>query len=418
MKVLFFSYLVVGDNYKGGGWVDSLLYLLHEHSNYELAVVCPSVLVKTVKTESKDGLCYYYIPLRQNRWKSLLNRMFRKALIELDKEAISFAINDFSPDIIQLFGLETPFGAALSSIKDKPIVVHIQGIASSYYTKWFPMGFSINWTWWHSSLRDKILFATPRETYLLFCKLAEMEKQSFPHYHYYFGRTEWDYQISRLLAPSSKYYKCDEMLRSVFYSKKWDLRNLGKVIISTTTNGEIYKGFDTILRTADCLKQSGLQFEWNIYGVAESFSLKKMIELGVGMKFSECSVFFRGSKDAQELAEHLMNTTFYVHASHIDNSPNALCEAMLLGVPCIATYVGGVPSLIDDKVNGYLVSDNEPLQLASMIRMLCQLPDELKDISRAARHTAIERHNGMHILEQIKDAYNDVLNDFRERQNA
>lgn len=60
----------------------------------------------------------------------------------------------------------------------------------------------------------------------------------------------------------------------------------------------------------------------------------------------------------------------YVHPAYIDNSPNALCEAMLLGVPCIASYVGGIPSIIQNEVSGLLAPANEPYYLAEKIYWL------------------------------------------------
>ena len=44
----------------------------------------------------------------------------------------------------------------------------------------------------------------------------------------------------------------------------------------------------------------------------------------------------------------LLDSHLYVYPSLMDNSPNALCEAQLLGVPCIATYVGGIPKMEKD----------------------------------------------------------------------
>ena len=43
----------------------------------------------------------------------------------------------------------------------------------------------------------------------------------------------------------------------------------------------------------------------------------------------------------------------------MDNSPNSLCEAMAVGMPVIASNIGGIPSLIDDEVNGLLFKVND-----------------------------------------------------------
>lgn len=40
--------------------------------------------------------------------------------------------------------------------------------------------------------------------------------------------------------------------------------------------------------------------------------------------------------------------------SHIENSPNNLCEAMILGMPCIATDAGGTSTLLSNMKDGLL----------------------------------------------------------------
>ena len=114
----------------------------------------------------------------------------------------------------------------------------------------------------------------------------------------------------------------------------------------------------------------------------------------------------------KKIVDSLLNSTFYVHVSHIDNSPNALCEAMLLGVPSIATYVGGIPSIIIDKVTGYLVPDSEPYSLAFHYKSLYKSEDALKEISDMAHLSALQRHDENNILDQLQKAYNDIISDF------
>ena len=51
----------------------------------------------------------------------------------------------------------------------------------------------------------------------------------------------------------------------------------------------------------------------------------------------------------------MLNADFFVMSSDFEGMPNALIEAMCLGLPCISTKVSGAIDLIQDKVNGYLV---------------------------------------------------------------
>lgn len=82
------------------------------------------------------------------------------------------------------------------------------------------------------------------------------------------------------------------------------------------------------------------------------------------LKFADNSIEFLGILSEDELKNTLLSSDIYVHTAYIDNSPNALCEAMILGLPCIASYVGGISSLMKNGESGILVPVNEPYYLA------------------------------------------------------
>lgn len=73
--------------------------------------------------------------------------------------------------------------------------------------------------------------------------------------------------------------------------------------------------------------------------------------------------------------EKLMNSSLFVLPSNYEGMPNALMEAMAIGLPCISTDcpIGGPKYLIDDGVNGFLVPLNDQENLAR--KMLLTLSD-------------------------------------------
>ena len=99
----------------------------------------------------------------------------------------------------------------------------------------------------------------------------------------------------------------------------------------------------------------------------------------------------------------------YVHPAYIDNSPNSLCEAMLLGLPCIASCVGGISSIIDDGKSGILVPVNEPYLLADKIKQLSKDKDLQQRLSTEAIAKASDRHNVENIKSELLNAYNQII---------
>jgi glycosyltransferase involved in cell wall biosynthesis len=68
-----------------------------------------------------------------------------------------------------------------------------------------------------------------------------------------------------------------------------------------------------------------------------------------------------------------------------DGIPNVLLEAMALGKPVISSSVGGIPELIEDRVNGFLVRPDDPEQLADAIKRLMNDKDLAETIGRSAK---------------------------------
>ena len=411
MRVLFFSYISLDNNkYKGGNWVKSLIELLAYRPEFEVAVV---YITRDNSCEKKieNNIAYYPVYYKESLINRVICRLRNISLPIICDEKIFEVIREFKPEIIQLFGIETPFGSILRKIDDIPVVVHLQGIISSCISFYFPIGFPKFLSWLYSPTVAKIKKNTDYDLYCRLVNLSKVEKINFQNYKYYLGRTTWDHQLAKMLSPDSHYYHCNEILRPGFYDELWQWIERSKIVISSTMNGELYKGFDTILKTAKILKECNVDFIWNIYGVQDDFYSKRSLEVYCRAKFHENNVVFRGKKNANELIYELKNTTYYVQASHIDNSPNALCEAMIMGVPSIATYVGGVPSLIDNGVNGWLIPDSECYQLAFLIKNLKNNPDEMKRVSLNARKIALERHNYQKVIGQLMMIYKDILKD-------
>jgi glycosyltransferase involved in cell wall biosynthesis len=98
----------------------------------------------------------------------------------------------------------------------------------------------------------------------------------------------------------------------------------------------------------------------------------------------------------------------YFHSSYIDNSPNSLCEAQILGLPVVATYVGGIPSLIAEGETGYLVPANDPYQAAYHILQLYKNPALNRKMGERAKEIAKVRHDKMRIIQQIMNVYSNI----------
>jgi glycosyltransferase involved in cell wall biosynthesis len=80
----------------------------------------------------------------------------------------------------------------------------------------------------------------------------------------------------------------------------------------------------------------------------------------------------------------------------------------LLGLPVIATCLGGIPSLVTHKENGLLVPANAPYELCYWLQHLCQHPEMMLRLGSAARKTALVRHSKEKIVSELLNVYHQV----------
>lgn len=416
MKVLWFSNTPsnaaaeLGASGKGGGWISSLETLVTERTSIELGIVFFYPMQEDKKIV-RHSTTYYAIALEE---KNALARVKDRFLLNLPTDSKIFkllqVVDQFKPDIIHVFGSEEVFGM-IAKYVNTPVALHIQGILTPYLDNWFPRGVS-NWDIlkripWKDSIRGAGLYFD----YRTIAKMARREREIFSHCKYYMGRTFWDESVSRLLSPGSKYFHCEEVIRPMFNEHQWTKQAADKpFVISTTINPNIYKGLDIILKTAKLLKkQAGLKFTWNVYGINGNHVLVRLFEGLLEDSFSKYSVVFHGPVDADKLVSSLCQSHVFVHPSHIDNSPNSVCEAMLLGMPVIAANTGGVSSLLTDGKEGILYPDNDSYLLARHITDLASEPDNAVALGRQARVRAQNRHNSQAIVERLESIYQQIL---------
>lgn len=390
--------------YNGGGWVSSLMGLLP--SDVELAV--SYISNDGELTFESDGVKYYRIPDAYNssaagRFCKMLGFDSRESEYLLD--SMSAVMQDFKPDIIEVFGSEHIYGM-IAGRTDVPVVLHIQGILAECWKHFLPEGMSMfQYANSGGSLRGflgKLYYADS------FRKRSVRESEIFATLKNYIGRTAWDRQYVNSVAPEARYYHLDEVLREPFYDNagRWcSLQISGKPVIVSTISEAPYKGADVVLRAARKLKDSGLDFEWKVYGNVNATFFEKF----TGIRAKDANVRFDGVIDAESLAEALCSASVYVHPSYIENSPNSLCEAQMIGVPSVATDAGGVSSIVNNGVDGILVPAGDFGAVADNICRIIEDKRLASSLSSASVEVAVNRHDRDKIAAGLMTIYNELL---------
>ncbi len=98
---------------------------------------------------------------------------------------------------------------------------------------------------------------------------------------------------------------------------------------------------------------------------------------------------FRGSLPRDEALRVMAGAEAGLLSSAWENLPHSVVEALAVGVPVVATAVGGVPEIVHDGENGLLVPPGRPKELAGAIRRMLE-EDGLRDRLAAAAKPSVE----------------------------
>lgn len=365
----------------------------------------------TVQKLTVNGIQYYLIPIGKKRINSRLN-ISDWIYIE----------NDFKPDIVHIHGTEYSHGMDLMNARPElKYVVSIQGLVSVYH-RYFLAGMS---TWdvlRHITLRDILRANTLFNAKHDFYKRGLVEKEYIERANVVIGRTDWDRAHAWAINPNADYQFCNESLRNEFYTiEKWFLKNCRRNSIFLSQATYPIKGLHQVLKAVALLKDKYPALLLKIAGPDitncrsfkarlkrsgySSFIASKIEILGL-----EKHVVFLGQLNAEEMKIAYLSAHIFVCPSSIENSPNSLGEAQILGVPCIATSCGGTPSMVKDGISAMLYQFDEYEMLATKIDKLFGSDDLCIMLSENGNKESRLRHNKAINLNAQMAIYSGLIN--------
>lgn len=408
MRVLWFS--VTPSRYNSdtlyGGWVASLEDLLTaKYKDLKLGIAFEHT--DRCFKQLRGNVTYYPIN-KYNGWRDkLYEKLHFSYNWKLLKPHILQIISDFNPDIIHCFGSEWPFGL-IAEDTDIPVVIHMQGFLNIYSLSSEMVCRPIDQFAFHHY--NPLVYLQYRFRQYKSVQSNAQERKIMYINKYFMGRTEWDRNIVKYYSPGAQYFHCEEAIRPVFMNtqKRWHFVKRDKLKLVTISSASTLKGNDLILRTAKVLTEMGVDFEWRVAGGKDSF---KLCEYMLNLKHGDLHINLLGRISAEEIINELADSEFYVHTAIIDNSPNSLCEAQLIGCPVVATNVGGIPQLVTNGETGYLYPYNEPNSLVFILLNLHGDKEHLERISENEIKIALERHNKEKIANSVFSIYSKITSE-------
>lgn len=329
-------------------------------------------------------------------------------------------VRQFKPDIVHMFGTEYPHFLAMTRVmKDSPqkLLVGIQGILK-IYTDHFCDGvpdYVINRRTFRDRLKkDSIL--EQKEKYRL---RGINETEGMKLVGNVTGRTPFDKEYSKSENPKAQYYHMNETLRTCFYEGKWEYDKCEPHSIFLSQGNYPIKGFHYVLQALPKLIEKYPDIKVYVAGdrITADSTIKDKIKISSYGKYLlelidkenlSNNVVTTGSLTAEEMKTKLLECALFVCPSTIENSPNSLGEAMLLGVPCVTSNVGGIPGIFDDGKDGIMYEAGDALALADAVDEIFSAADHGQKFGEAAMAHARRTHDPKANYERLMEIYRTI----------
>lgn len=397
------------------GWVDASLRRLVNDSKRELEMgICVPYEIDVpfkkdvVELEGKEIKVYRFLEHTQTPW------VYDKTL-EIIFDGI---IKDFEPDLVHIFGTEYPHTLACVKAFNNPdkTLIGIQGVMKEC-AKHYCGGLSIK-VINKRTFRDAIKSDNIALQQEKFFRRAEFEDEALKLTGNVTGRTEFDKNAALEINPKLEYFHMNETLRREFYEGKWEVDSLSDHSIFVTQADYPLKGFHDLLEAMPAILDK--YPDARIYVAGNSITgystIKEKIKIGTYGAYLrklmkelglEDKVTVLGKLSAEQMKDRYLNSSVLVCTSYIENSPNSVGEAMLLGTPVVVPKTGGIPSIANENEALFYEVGNTN-QLSETILKLFSDKELAIKLSEAEKKRAIEDHDSDKNFERLTEIYDQL----------
>lgn len=413
MNVLWITYILFPeaeaflsgqcDFKSSGGWLIGSAESLANSEGVKLFISSITNKVNQFTHIKGEKIDYYLIPPKvKNTAKGYKDKDVLNSFYELTKI--------IRPDIVHIQGTELSYGLSyLEHISTDNVVISLQGIISEI-SKYYSAGLSKYEIFKNLTLRDCLFSSSVFQEERNFIMRGELEKKIIRTAKHVIGRTSFDKSHAWAINPSCHYHFCNETLRSEFYDGRWKYEECTKHTIFLSQANYPVKGLHIFLKALPLVqkKYPNLKVYIGGYDITRKTEnlMRRIMAPGYSRILSsiirkyklDSIVSFVGVLSASEMKKQLLSANIFACPSTIENSPNSLAEAQILGVPVVASYVGGIPDMITNESCGYLYRFDDVEVLAYLI---CQIFEtqhfenkQVIEIARA-RHNRVTNNNDL-----------------------
>ncbi len=411
------------------GWLSGLMNEVlgrRTENNIELAVAFPALAgCECGEKHICDGSVIYAGELPEAegglKWYAFSEDVVNAHLYDDRLEPqMHYITRDFKPDVVHCFGTEYPHTLAMCrTFPDKErILVGLQGLCTLIADAYFAdLPAKVVHT---KTLRDILKKDDLLSQQRKFALRGDMEREAVSLAGNITGRTEWDRQNTGKWNPGAEYFEMNETLRQDFYDEVWRAEDCEPYSIFLSQGDYPLKGLHYMLKALPVIRKEYPDAKVYVAGnsiIGDGGFVKRLKISAYGKYLRKLiqkneldrSVTFLGRLSAEEMKVRYLRSNLFVCCSSLENSPNSLGEAMLLGVPCVTANVGGISSIFEGGKDGLMYSgqglEETSSNLAKAVLDMWADGDKMHQYCERARTRAQATHNKEKNIRKLVDIY-------------
>ena len=365
------------------------------------------------KTLEIDGVTYhaFYEDLKHPEYYIKdLEGVFKKMIADID------------PDVMHVFGTEFPhaLSAVIGYNRPSRTILGMQGICrliAGDYMAELPDKV-VN----SASLRDVLRKDWLRVQRRKFRLRAVSETRALRLSGNVIGRTDFDRKAVLEMNEELRYFTVNETMRKSFYEGRWNIENTDLHTIFTGQGDYPIKGLHFLIEAAGSLIKDYPDLKIKIAGnsIINAETFKDILKLPAYGKYLlklidqyglTGHISVTGMLTEERMKEEYLSSGVFVLPSYIENSPNTLAEAMLLGMPVVTSDAGGITSMISSD-EGYIFPRGDSAAIADDIRKVWETGESnreaLLEMTDRCRKRALEEFDGKKNYETLMSVYKEV----------
>jgi len=397
---------------RDGTWFTAMARALVESGKIRLATVSQAKVKNAVRRDL-EGIAQWVVPHEPLGRNGLPSR--------LTVEAIQRAVDEIKPDLIHVWGTENYWGLMTArGILKGLAVLEIQGIKYAC-AKVFDGGLSqaecIHCVGPLEILRRgrSVFFGKRR-----FERWGRFEKEMILKHRYISTQSDWVRAHVSAVNPKYALFKTAILLRKEFSethpwraSESWN----GAIpsVFTSSSSAVPYKGLHTLVRAIAILKRKYPRIVLNVAGDIMKKGIRKSGYArwlqGEARRLAIAdNIRWLGPLDAVGIIRQFHQASVAVVPSFIESYSLAMAEAMLVGVPVVASYAGAMPELAHHEESALFFPPGDESACAWQVDRILSDKALADRLSQNARQTGLTRNEPRAVMKRQIEIYDEILN--------